>query len=155
MNLTKDISLEQCVKSDYAIRHGIDNTPDKDQINNLQYLADKILQPLRNHYGNDIFFNSVYRCKQINDAAGSTDTSLHLIGCAADIDSNGISLMELLSTIYNYMPFTELIAEYIPTGWIHAGIILGRENDRKLKLKDKDNNYRQVSLDFILSLYGE
>ena len=156
MKLTKDITLEQCIKSSYARRHGIDNTPDAHQTSNLIYLAEKIMQPLYDHYNDKIFYNSIFRSKPVNDALGSTDSSLHLIGSACDVDSNSISLIEILLVVYHFMPFTELIAEYIDeAGWIHAGIIRGRENDRKLKLKDKEHNYKQVSIEYILSIYGE
>ena len=155
MNLTKDITLERCIKSDYAIRHGIDNLPDAHQISNLTYLAEKIMQPLYEHYNDRLFYNSIFRCKALNDAVGSTDSSLHLIGSACDIDSNSVPLMEILSVIYNHIPFTELIAEYFDNnGWVHSGIIRGRENERKLKLKDKNHNYKVVSLKYILDIYG-
>ena len=45
MNLTRNFSLQELTKSDTAIRKGIDNEPNADQIDKLKRLCEKILQP--------------------------------------------------------------------------------------------------------------
>ena len=50
MNLTDNFTLKELTQSQTALRNDIDNTPNEQQINNLQNLCEKILQPLRNHY---------------------------------------------------------------------------------------------------------
>ena len=45
---SKYFTLEELTRSDYAIRHEIDNTPDELVVENLQYLVDN---PSLNHYG--------------------------------------------------------------------------------------------------------
>jgi len=51
MNLSKNFTLQELTKSDTAVRKGIDNNPNSDQIAKLQLLCDNILQPVRDHFG--------------------------------------------------------------------------------------------------------
>ena len=51
MNLTENFTLDEMIKSQTAERKGIDNYPDKDQIENLKLLAQNILQPIRDKFG--------------------------------------------------------------------------------------------------------
>ena len=47
MNLTKNFSLTEMTQSQTALRSGIDNEPNAEQIENLKQLCKNILQPLR------------------------------------------------------------------------------------------------------------
>ena len=51
MQLTRNFSLSELIKSDTAIRKGIDNNPNADQIEKLKLLCENILQPVRDHFG--------------------------------------------------------------------------------------------------------
>ena len=51
MNLTRNFSLLELTKSDTAIRRGIDNEPNANQIDKLKLLCENILQPVRDHFG--------------------------------------------------------------------------------------------------------
>ena len=51
MELTRNFTLLELTKSDTAIRHGIDNNPNADQIEKLKGLCENILQPVRAHFG--------------------------------------------------------------------------------------------------------
>ena len=51
MNLTRNFSLQELIKSDTAIRKGIDNNPNADQVEKLKVLCEEILQPVRDHFG--------------------------------------------------------------------------------------------------------
>ena len=142
MNLSKNFTYREMIKSKTATKLGIKNAPNDREINNANYLCEQTLQPLRNWYNVSVLLNSWFRCKKLNDSVGSTDSSLHRIAAAVDIDEVGnIPLIEVVEFIYNNLPFTELIAEYLPNGWIHLGTIEGRENERTLKIKDKNYNY--------------
>ena len=44
MNLSRNFSLQELIKSDTAIRKGIDNNPNADQIEKLKLLCENILQ---------------------------------------------------------------------------------------------------------------
>ena len=49
MKLSNNLSLAEVIKSNTAIRRGIDNTPTDAHIENLKYLAEKVFQPIREH----------------------------------------------------------------------------------------------------------
>lgn len=57
----------------------------KDIVDNIRFLHDQILLPLRVAIGAPITINSGYRCRAVNMTVGGATNSLHLWGLAADI----------------------------------------------------------------------
>ena len=51
MNLSRNFNLQELIKSDTAIRKGINNNPSSGQIEKLKALCENILQPVRDHFG--------------------------------------------------------------------------------------------------------
>ena len=49
MKLTRNFSLSELIKSDTAIRLGIDNNPNADQIEKLKALCENVSQCTRDH----------------------------------------------------------------------------------------------------------
>jgi hypothetical protein len=150
-----DFTYNQLIRSETAIRKGIDNTPQsEDLFKALEYLAVNGLQKINDNFGK-IRVTSGYRCLELNRAIGSGDTSNHVRGCAADIEPTvkGVTLMDLLIWIYDNLDYQELIAEFFPTGWCHYAIRDG-VNAKNLKLKDKNHNYSIVTIDYIKSIYS-
>jgi hypothetical protein len=125
MNLSANFSLKELTKSDTATRLGIDNTPDAETIDNLKTLCDKVLQPVREHFGKSVTVNSGYRSPESNAAVGGSKTSDHCKGMAADIEIAGVANAELAQWIMNNLDYTQLILEFytqgIPdSGWVHV-----------------------------------
>lgn len=141
MNLTTNFTLKELIRSSDARRLGFteQDEPDERAINNLKYLAEKVLEPIRQKFG-PFTVTSGWRCKRLNDHKGSTDTSFHRHGMAADIDL-GPRNKDLLEFIKKNLPFTELINEYPNKDgnpdWVHVAIARGRENEKKLKIITK------------------
>ena len=61
MQISKNVSYNEAIKSNTATRLGIDNLPDQKQIDNMKLVADKIFQPLREFVGGPIKINSFFR----------------------------------------------------------------------------------------------
>ena len=125
MNLSANFSLKELTKSDTATRLGIDNTPNEETIDNLKTLCDKVLQPVREHFGKSVTVNSGYRSPESNAAVGGSKTSDHCKGQAADIEIDGVPNPELAQWIMNNLDYTQLILEFytqgIPdSGWVHV-----------------------------------
>ena len=125
MNLSANFSLKELTKSDTATRLGIDNTPDAETIDNLKTLCDKVLQPVREHFGKSVTVNSGYRSPESNAAVGGSKTSDHCRGYAADIEIAGVANAELAQWIMDNLDYTQLILEFytqgIPdSGWVHV-----------------------------------
>jgi len=124
MNLSKNFSLKELTKSDYAIRNGIANEPNMDQIVRLKELCNEILQPVRNQFG-PVIVTSGFRSPQLCTAIGSSINSQHADGAAADFECLGVDNAELADWIYSNVNYDQMILEfYTPgepnSGWIHA-----------------------------------
>lgn len=52
---------------------------------NIKALVDKVIQPLRDAWGEPLAINSGYRCPEVNKAVGGVPTSQHTKGEAADV----------------------------------------------------------------------
>ena len=71
MNLTRNFTLQELTKSDTAIRKGIDNNPNADQVEKLKVLCEEILQPVRDHFGR-VRVTSCFRTVELCQAIGSS-----------------------------------------------------------------------------------
>ena len=98
MNLSRNFSLQELIKSDTAIRKGIDNNPNADQIEKLKALCENILQPVRDHFGR-VKVTSGYRSPELCHAIGSSVNSQHAKAEAADFEVIGTDNAELFDWI--------------------------------------------------------
>jgi len=65
--------------------------------------------------------NSAFRCKQVNDAVGSKDTSQHRIGCAADIRVPGMTPDAVVrAVIAAGLGYDQIIREF--DRWTHISV---------------------------------
>ena len=127
MNLSRNFSLQELIKSDTAIRKGIDNNPNADQIEKLKALCENILQPVRDHFGR-VKVTSGYRSPELCTAIGSSINSQHAKAEAADFEVMGTDNAELADWIKDNLPYDQLILEYYTpeepnSGWIHCSYI--------------------------------
>ena len=128
MKLTNNFTLEELTKSETALRQNIDNTPTDDIVANLRTLAEKVLQPVREHYAKGVKVNSGYRSMAVNAAVGGVQgakPSDHTRGMAADIEIPGVPNAELAQWINDNLEFTQVILEFytrgVPdSGWVHV-----------------------------------
>lgn len=150
--VSKNFQYWEFVSSQLAIRHNIVNVPTEAEWQNIELLVKEVLQPLRDKLGKALVINSGFRCKKLNDLAGSNDRSYHRLGCAIDIDSTKVTLMEILELAYSLPKWSEIIAEYFPNGWVHVAYSSGDQRKR-LKLKDSTHNFSLVTIDQLRKLY--
>ena len=123
--LSPNFSLHELTKSETALRLDIDNTPGEAETENLRLLCEKVLQPVRDHYGKGVKVNSGFRSSATNQATGGSKSSDHVKGQAADIEIPGVANAELAQWIMNNLEYTQLILEFytpgIPdSGWVHV-----------------------------------
>lgn len=85
MKLSNNFTLQEMCASATADAKSIENVPDMEQVINLQKLCIRLLQPLRDSYGEAFFVNSGFRNPELNKAVGGVPTSQHLKGQAADV----------------------------------------------------------------------
>ena len=83
--LSPHFKLSEFVVSETASRHGIDNTPPEEAVENLRRLCQGTLEPLREALQLPVVITSGFRTKALNDKlAHSSERSQHMQGCAAD-----------------------------------------------------------------------
>jgi zinc D-Ala-D-Ala carboxypeptidase len=143
MKLSKNFSLQEMTKSQTALRRGIDNTPTPEKIDPLIMLCEKVLQPVRDHFDRPVTITSGYRSPELCLAIGSTVTSQHTKGQAADFEVPGVSNMEVAKWIAENCEFDQLILECYTggnTGWIHCSYV--HEPRKELLTYDRENGYR-------------
>ena len=146
MKLSKNLWLSEVIKSNTATRKGIDNSPTDLHIANLKYLAEKIFQPIREHFGCPIFVSSGYRSKALNEAIGGSQRSFHSHGMALDLDMDNkaskISNTDIFNFIKDNLEYTELIWEFgdeDKPDWVHVAIAKGRENEKNAKVAYRED----------------
>jgi len=127
MNLSRNFTLSELTKSDTAIRKGINNNPNAEQIEKLKALCENILQPVRDHFGR-VKITSGFRSVELCMAIGSSANSQHAKAEAADFECVGIDNAELADWIKDNLPYDQLIVEYYTpgepnSGWIHCSYI--------------------------------
>ena len=128
MQLSEHLSLAEVISSPSAKRLGLDNTPTAQHILNLKLLAEKIFEPIRQHFGKPLKVSSGYRSKALNEATpGSSATSQHCSGEALDLDQDGAGTGITNKMVFDYvranLVFDQLIWEYGTDSnpdWIHV-----------------------------------
>jgi hypothetical protein len=137
--ISTNLSLKEATRSTTARRLGIDNTPDGYEIGNMELLAKKIFQPLREWVGGPIRVNSFYRCEELNRAIGGSSRSQHCEGRAIDLDDTcgHATNAEMFNYIKENLSFDQLIWEFGDEenpDWIHVSYV-GEDQNRNRCLK--------------------
>jgi hypothetical protein len=118
MNLSEHFTLEELTFTDHR---EFDNTPNADQINNLERVAELLEQVKKMFGGKPIMVNSAFRSLQVNAAVGSKPTSQHCLGCAADIRVPGMTPDEVVKAIRaSDLQYDQLIREF--DSWTHISV---------------------------------
>ena len=143
MKLTANFSLAEMTKSETALRHDIDNTPDAEKLENLTILCECVLQPVRERFGMPVKVNSGFRSTEVNTKVGGSKTSDHCRGMAADIEIPGLANAELAQWIVDNLSFRQVILEFytpgVPdSGWVHVSYNPGDNKKQALTATKKD-----------------
>jgi zinc D-Ala-D-Ala carboxypeptidase len=118
MQLSKNFTLEELTHTDHR---EIENTPNSSEINNLKRLAEFLEQVKVAVGGKPVMVNSAFRCKALNDAVGSKDTSQHRVGCAADIRVPSMTPDEVVkAVIAANLDYDQVIREF--DRWTHISV---------------------------------
>jgi zinc D-Ala-D-Ala carboxypeptidase len=128
MNLSPNFTLEELTHTDHR---SFDNTPNDAELANLVRLADFLEQVKAALGGKPVMINSAFRCKQVNDAVGSKDSSYHRLACAADFRVPGMTPDQVVRTIIaSGLPYQQLIREF--DRWTHVSIPANEGDTPKL-----------------------
>lgn len=143
MKLSANFTLKELTKSDIAIRKGISNEPNTDEIEKLKLLCETILQPVRDKFG-PVTVTSGYRSPELCQAIGSSVNSQHTKAEAVDFEVEGVDNADVAYWIKDNIPnWDQMILEfYTPgqpnSGWIHCSITSKLERKQFLSAYKED-----------------
>ena len=159
MILSKNFTLKELIRSNTALRLGIDNTPSKEGIWKLTLLAADLLQPLRNAVGS-LRITSGYRSPKLSEAiSGSGSNSQHCRYEAVDMQYVKRGKMDNIK-IYNALidldlDYDQCILEFGTStknidgepDWIHLSWkVVDNRRETLVAYKDENNKtkYRPI-----------
>ena len=142
--ISKHISDKEGVYSITALRLGLDNTPSDYEYSNMQLLANKIFEPLREYIGKPIKINSFYRSPELNKAIGGSTKSQHCQGRAMDIDDTfgHATNAEMYNWIKENLNFDQMIWEFGDDdnpAWVHVSYVSEDQNRNRCLKAYKEN----------------
>jgi hypothetical protein len=136
MKLSKHLDLAEVTRSESAKREGIINMPTPEHYENLKVIAEKIFEPIREHFGVPILISSGYRSEALNVYIGGSRSSDHSKGRALDLDMDGSSSGVTNKMIFNFikdnLEYDQLINEF-DFGWVHVGYRLNANRKQTLR----------------------
>ena len=150
--ISKHISYKEGVYSTTAERLGIDNTPTSYELQNMELLAEKVFEPLREYVNGPIAINSFYRSQELNQAIGGSSKSQHCEGRAIDIDDTYgyMSNKDMYEYIKNNLDFDQMIWEFGDDNnpsWVHVSYVdsdFNRKRCLKAYKEDGKTKYQVI-----------
>ena len=149
--ISKHISYKEATRSATALRLGIDNKPNEYHLQNMEMVAKKVFEPLREAVDAPIKINSFYRCEELNKAIGGSSKSQHCQGRAIDIDDiyGHVSNAYMYYYIKDNLDFDQLIWEFGTNDspdWVHVSYV-DKDSNRKRCLKAVRENGKTKYID--------
>lgn len=118
-----ELPYKHLVKSETAERLGIDNTPNDEQIKNLQQLNLNIYTPIKtglDKLGKNLIVTSGFRSQALNKHIGGASNSHHCEGRALDLVCDNVEFLFKFIKGLN-LPYNQLIKE---PSWVHVSLSL-------------------------------
>ena len=142
--ISKHISYKEGVYSNTAIRRGINNDPNDEQLENMELIAEEVFEPLWVWVGGPIKINSFFRSPELNTAIGGSGKSQHCKGQAIDIDDTfgKATNAEMYHWIKENLNFDQMIWEFGDDdnpAWVHVSYVSPEENRNRCLLAYKEN----------------
>ncbi len=142
MKISKHLTLEECTRSATADKLGIvNNNPNQSIIENMQLLAEKVFEPIREHFKTPIYVSSMYRGLNLNQAIKGSITSQHCSGQAMDIDMDPKGKptnKDIFDFIKKNLEWDQMIWEFgndKQPDWVHVSYTSGKNRKQILKAK--------------------
>ena len=149
--ISEHISYKEGTRSTTAIRRGISNNPDNEQLANMELLAEKVFEPLREWVGGPIKINSFFRSPELNKAIGGSAKSQHCHGQAIDIDDTygKVANSEMYHYVKSNLDFDQMIWEFGDDDnpdWVHISYVSEEDNRRRCLKAERKNGKTTYSI---------
>lgn len=131
-----NFTIKELVHSDNAIKAGIANTPNIEQVDNLLNLIFYCLQPIRDKLKKPMIITSGFRNSQVNFLAGGKSNSQHLDGKACDFVVKGMPPKQIIDFIVKSgIEYDQLIQEKKGKAeWVHISYNKGHNRKQNFKI---------------------
>ncbi len=151
--ISKHITYKEATRSVTALRLGIENKPSEYELQNMELIAEKVFEPLREAVNGPIKINSFYRSEELNKSIGGSSRSQHCQGRAIDIDDfyGYVSNSYMYYYIKDNLDFDTLIWEFgtdTNPDWVHVSYVDGDSNRKRCLLAYKEDGktkYKDIS----------
>jgi len=145
MSISKHISYKEGVYSRTALRRGIKNNPNAEQMENMIAIAEEVFEPLRMWVGGPIKINSFFRSPELNKAIGGSGKSQHCHGQAIDLDDTfgRATNAEMFEFIKEHLDFDQIIWEFgdeTNPDWVHISYVSPEQNRNRCLKAYKENS---------------
>ena len=142
--ISKHISYKEATRSATALRLGIENVPNEYELQNMEMVAKKVFEPLREAIDAPIKINSFFRCEELNKAIGGSSKSQHCQGRAIDIDDiyGHVSNAFMYYYIKDNLDFDQLIWEFgtdDSPDWVHVSYVDADSNRKRCLRAIREN----------------
>lgn len=152
--LSRYLNYKDAIKSEAAIRHGVDNEPRPEQVRAMKSLCMAVYDPICDYFGRAIPVTSFFRSEAVNRLIGGSKTSQHCKGEAMDLDCDGIrdpriTNIALFGFIKDRLDFDQLIWEFgtdTNPAWVHVSYANGYNRNQVLRAQKqgKKTIYTQI-----------
>jgi len=142
--ISDHISYKEATHSDYAKQYKIENKPKAEHIKNMELIAKKVFEPLREYVGAPIKVNSMFRSEDLNRAIKGSPVSSHLTGNAIDLTTmGGKSNLEMFHYIKDNLDFDQLIWEFGSSEpiWLHVSYKNKKDNRKEVLVTRKKGRF--------------
>jgi hypothetical protein len=151
--ISKHITYKEATRSVTALRLGIENKPSEYELQNMELIAEKVFEPLREAVNGPIKINSFYRSEELNKSIGGSSRSQHCQGRAIDIDDfyGYVSNSYMYYYIKDNLDFDQLIWEFgtdTNPDWVHVSYVDNDSNRKRCLLAYKEGGktkYKDIS----------
>jgi len=149
--ISEHITYKEGIRSNTALRRGIDNIPGDYELSNMNNIAINLFEPLREWVGGPIKITSFFRCEELNQAIGGSSRSQHCEGRALDLDDTfGYKTnAEMFEYIKSNLNYDQLIWEFGDDNnpdWIHVSFVSEMENRGRSMRAQKVNGRTNYSI---------
>jgi len=151
VSVSKHISYKEGVYSRTAMRRGIKNNPNAEQMENMVAIAEEVFEPLRAYVGGPIKINSFFRSPELNKTIGGSGKSQHCHGQAIDLDDTfgRATNAEMYEFIKKHLDFDQIIWEFgndENPDWVHVSYVSEDKNRNRCLKAYKEKGKTQYKI---------
>lgn len=139
--LSPHFTYGEMIRSDSALRSGINNEADDLQLMNLKNLCINVLEKIRVGLDSPVIINSGLRVPELNILIGGSKYSQHVYGEAADFNVVGFTVTEVFEwiVIRSNIIWDQVIWEFGDGGWIHISYTIRYDNRQLITTAKRKN----------------